>query len=45
MSHLLKLILLVVGGLWSAFRAVEEGLAAWVRHSSRARDLSGLSWA
>jgi hypothetical protein len=45
MAHLLKLILLVIGGIWSAFRGVEEGLAAWVRHSSRERDLSGLSWA
>jgi len=43
MLHLLRLISLVAVGTWSVLRAVEEAFAAWVRYSSRSRDLSGLS--
>ena len=40
-----RLLSFAVLGLLAALRAVEEALAAWVRRSSRSRDLSGLSWA
>jgi hypothetical protein len=45
MLHLLRLVSMVVVGVWGALRAAEEGLAAWVRRASRSRDLSGLTWA
>jgi hypothetical protein len=45
MMHLLKLLSLAVVGIWSAFRAAEEGLGMWIRRATRSRDLSGLSWA
>jgi hypothetical protein len=45
MLQFLRLISLVVVGVWSAFRAVEAAFAAWVRRASRSRDLSGLAWA
>jgi hypothetical protein len=45
MFGFLRLFSFAVVGLLAAIRAVEEALAAWVRRSSRSRDLSGLSWA
>jgi hypothetical protein len=45
MMHLLKMISLAVVAIWTAIRAAEEGLGAWVRRAARDRDLSGLAWA
>jgi hypothetical protein len=45
MMQFLKMIVLAIAGIWTAFRAAEEGLGAWVRRETRDRDLSGLAWA
>ncbi|GGI07037.1 hypothetical protein [Egicoccus halophilus] len=43
MLHLFKLAAAAVVGIWAAFRAVEEGFAAWVRRETRQREAAGLA--
>ena len=44
MLRLLKIVVYIVLGAWTMIRGAEEALGAWVRRSTRSRDLDGLSW-
>ncbi len=45
MLRLLKIVAMVIASAWGVLRVAEEAFAAWVRRSTRPRDLSGLAWA
>jgi hypothetical protein len=45
MMHLIRLVVLAFVGVWTAIRTAETAFAAWVRRETRARDLTGLTWA
>lgn len=45
MLHLLRTVVVAIVSAWGVVRAAEEALAAWVRRSSRPRDLTGVAWA
>jgi hypothetical protein len=45
MLHLLRTIVVAIVSAWGVVRAAEEAFGAWVRRSSRPRDLTGVAWA